>query len=233
MTRADYRDPHSFDDLVREASMGDEPYAALLPWVVFAIIDRARVDGPFWAGIGALITVVTLLATSTRHRDSRSYNVILLGGIVVFGALTFAGALHRADTGFVAHNGRVLSAAGFALIAFGSLIFTPASSHYTRPHVRSSHRNDSAFRHLNVLITSIWGMCFAGIALAHFVASAIGTPEAVTIFNWIVPLAFGAIAAHRTRICWDDFSDDDDFEPDPIRDLALDWQPPAAQSRDH
>jgi len=213
--------------------MGDEPYAALLPWVAFAVIDRARVDGPFWAGIGALITIITLLATSTRYRDSRSRNVLLLGGLVVFGALAFAGALHRADTGFFAHNGRVISAAGFALVAFGSLVFTPASEHYTRPHVRSSHRDDPAFRRVNVLITLIWGTCFAGIALAHLVASTIGTPEAVTVFNWVVPIAFGAIAAHRTRIAWDDFSDDEDFEPDPIRDLALDWQAPAAHTRDH
>ena len=34
--------------------MGDEPYAAVLPWVVFAVIDRAQGGGPLWAGVGAL-----------------------------------------------------------------------------------------------------------------------------------------------------------------------------------
>ena len=52
------------------------------------------------------------------------------------------------------------------------------------------------------------------------------TPEAFTVFNWVVPIAFAAIAAHRSRICWDDFNDDDEYEPDPIHDLALDWEPP-------
>ena len=42
-----------------------------------------------------------------------------------------------------------------------------------------------------------------------------------------------SVAAHRTRLCWDDFSDDEEFESDPIRDLALDWEPPAVQIPDH
>ena len=41
--------------------MGDEPYAALLPWMVFAVVDRAQGGGPLWAAVGALITAVTLL----------------------------------------------------------------------------------------------------------------------------------------------------------------------------
>jgi hypothetical protein len=27
-------------------------------------------------------------------------------------------------------------------------------------------------------------------------------------------------------VCWDDFNDDDRFEPDPLRDLDLDWKTP-------
>lgn len=202
--------------------MGDEPYAALLPWAVYAVVDRARGDGPLWAAIAALITVATLLVTSSRgERTTR--NVLLLGAMGWFGALAVAGALHRSDTGFLAHDGRALSAAGFALIAFGSLAFTPAVEHYTRPHVRSRRWDDPAFQRLNVLLTVIWGATFAGIALVHLVGASMETPEASTVFNWVMPIALAAIAAHRSRICWDDFNDDDQFEPDPMRDLALDW----------
>jgi len=211
--------------------MGDEPYAALLPWVVFAVVDRARGDDPLWAGIGALITVITLLATSSRHRETKSRNVILLGAIVWFSGLALAGALHRSNTGFVAHNGRALSTAGFALIAFASLAFAPATRHYTRPHVRSSRWDDPAFQRLNVLMTLIWGAAFTVITLAHFVATLLSTPEGFTVFNWVIPIAIASIAAHRTRIVWDDFNDDDDdYERDPIRDLSLDWEPPPVHS---
>ena len=211
--------------------MGDEPYAALLPWMVFAVVDRARGGGPLWAGLGALITAITLLITSSR-RDAGSRNVILLGAVGWFSALAVAGAFHRSDTGFLAHDGRALSAAGFAVIAFGSLAFTPAVEYYTRPHARMSRWDDPDFHRVNVLITLIWGTTFVGIALAHFVAASMGTPEAFTVFNWVIPIALAAIAAHRTRICWEDFNDDELFEPDPMRDLALDWEPSPVHSPD-
>lgn len=210
--------------------MGDEPYAALLPWVVFAVVDRARGDGPLWAAIAALITATTLLLTSSRgERTTR--NVLVLGAIGWFGALAVAGALHRSDTDFLAQDGRALSAAGFALIAFGSLAFTPAVEHFTRPHVRSRHWDDPAFHRVNVLLTVIWGATFTGIALAHLVGVSVDTPEASTVFNWVIPIALAAIAAHRSRISWEDFNDDDMFEPDPMRDLALDWETPPLHSK--
>ncbi len=203
--------------------MGDEPYAALLPWTVFAVIDRAQGD-PVWAGIGALVTALTLLATSTRGIGRR--NLLLLGAVVWFAGIAAAGAVQQADTGFLAQYGRAISAAGFALIAFGSLAFHPAVEHYTRPHVRSSRWTERAFTRVNILITLIWATAFTGIALSHVVGVSVQTPEGVTVFNWVVPIALAAFAAHRTRICWDAFNDDDPYEPDPMRDLEIDWEPP-------
>ena len=211
--------------------MGDEPYAALLPWAVFAVVDRAQSDGALWAALGALITAIALLLTSSRG-ETGPRNVMVLGAIGWFGALLVAGALQRSGSGFLAHDGRALSASGFALIAFGSLAFSPAIEHYTRPHVRSSRWKDPAFHRVNVLITLIWAATFTGVAMANFVAASIGTPGAVTLFNWIVPIALAAIAAHRSRICWDDFNDDDLFEPDPLRNLALDWETPPPDDLD-
>jgi hypothetical protein len=204
--------------------VGDEPYAAVLPWMVYAVVDRAQAGGPIWAGLGALVTALALLAMSSRAFRSR--NLMILGAVVWFGGLAVAGALHPSETGFLTHDGRALSAAGFALIAFGSLAFTPASVYYTRPHVRSGRRDDPAFRRTNVVITSIWAATFTAIAISHAIAASLGTPEANTVLNWVVPIALAAVAAHRSRVCWDDFSDDDSFEPDPMRDLELDWEPP-------
>jgi hypothetical protein len=210
--------------------MGDEPYAALLPWAVFAVVDRAHGGGPLWAGLGALITAITLLVTSSRDRSSR--NVLLLGAVVWFGGLAIAGAITRSDTGFLAHDGRALSAAGFAIIAFGSLAFTPALDYYTRPHVRSSHWDDPEFHRVNVLVTLIWAVTFTGISLSHFIGASMDQPEAFTVFNWVVPIALAAIAAHRSRLVWDDFNDEEMFESDPIRDLSLDWEAPPLHSSD-
>jgi hypothetical protein len=211
--------------------MGDEPYAALLPWAVFAVVDRARGGGPLWAALGALICAITLLATSSRDRHP-SRNAIVLGAVGWFGALSVAGAFNGSPTGFLAHEGRALSAAGFVLIAFGSLAFTPAIEYYTRTHVRSSRWDDPAFRRVNVFMTLIWAVAFTGISVSHFVAARMDTSGASTVFNWVTPIALAAIAAYRTRMCWDDFNDDEMFDPDPMRDLALDWEAPL-QSSDH
>jgi hypothetical protein len=212
--------------------MGDEPYAALLPWIVFAVVDRARADGPLWAGIAALITAVALLLTMSRDRR-RFGNVIVVGAIVWFAGLAVAGGLHGSDTGFIADDGRALSAAGFALIAFASLAFRPALEYYTRPHVRSSSWDEPAFNRMNVQITLIWAATFTAVALSHLVATAFRTPEAFTVFNWVLPIALAAIAAHRSRICWDDFNDEELFERDPIGDLAIDFGAPPLHSTDH
>ena len=210
--------------------MGDEPYAALLPWVVFAVVDRGHGDGPFWAAIGALITALTLIVTSPRSRSrspQQSRNVILLGAVGWFAALALADTLNGSNTGLVAHDGRVLALAGFAVIAFGSLAFTPALEYYTRPHVRSSRWEDRSFRRLNSRITAIWGTTFACIAVSHALAGSMNAADATTVFYWVVPIALAAIAAHRSRQIWDEFHDDDEFSPDPIRGLSLDWQDPS------
>ena len=85
--------------------MGDEPYTAVLPWVDFAVIDRAQGD-PLWAGVGALVTALTLLVTSTREPGRR--NVVMLGAVVWFGGHRRRRHLNRTNTGFLAHDGRAI-----------------------------------------------------------------------------------------------------------------------------
>ena len=209
--------------------MGDEPYAALLPLIVFAVADRTRGGGPMWAACGALIVAVTLLVTASQ-RSTR--NVIVQGAVVLYAGIAIAGVVYGTQTGFVADYGRALSALGYAVIGFGSLAFTPATDYYLRSMVRPSRWNDPEYERLNVKVTLIWSIGLVAIACSHFVAGWLGTPGALTVFNWIVPIAVATIVARRTRVCWDDFNDDDLFEVDPMRDLDLDWKTPPLGSND-
>jgi hypothetical protein len=208
--------------------VGDEPYAALLPLIVFAVLDRTRGGGPMWAACGALIVAVTLLMTSSR-RSTR--NVVIQGAVVLYTGIAIASVIYGTHTGFVADYGRTLSALGYAVIGFGSLAFTPATDHYLRSMVRPSRWNDPEYERLNVTVTLIWSVGFSAIACSHLVATWLNTPGAMTTFNWVVPVAVATIVARRTRVCWDDFNDDD-FEPDPMRDLDLDWKTPRLGSGD-
>ncbi len=47
--------------------MGDEPYGALLPWIVFTVVARTHGDGATWASVAAVATALALLATTRRH----------------------------------------------------------------------------------------------------------------------------------------------------------------------
>ena len=211
--------------------MGDEPYAALLPLIVFTVVDRTRGGGPMWAACGALVVAVTLIVTSSQ-REPSARNVIVQGAVVLYAGIAIASAVYGTHAGFVAQYGRTLSALGYAAIGFGSLAFTPATDYYFRPIVRSSRWNDPEYERLNVSVTLTWSMGFVAIACSHLVATRLGTAGASTIFNWVVPMAVGTILARRTRVFWDDFNDDDLLDTDPLRDLDLDWRTPPLGSND-
>jgi hypothetical protein len=209
--------------------VGDEPYAALLPLIVFAVVDRTRGGGPMWAACGALIVAITLLATASQ-RSNR--NVVVRGAVALYAGIAIASLVYGTHTGLVADYGRALSALGYAVIGFGSLAFTPATDYYLRSMVRLSRWSDPEYVRLNVTLTLVWSIGFSAIAFSHFLAAWLDTPGALTVFNWVVPVAVATIVARRTRVCWDDFNDDDLFETDPMRDLDLDWKTPPLRSND-
>jgi hypothetical protein len=205
--------------------MGDEPYAVMLPWVVFAVIDRAKGQGVAWAAVGAVAAALTVAAT--RRRDELGTRDVLIPGATVwFSALGVLALAYNDQTSWVAHDGRAISAGGFVLIALASLASTPMTMHYTRPHVRPSRWDDPAFLRVNVRMTLLWSAGFAGISLSSMTARWIDSPPGYTTLNWIVPLALFALVAHRSHAVWEDFDDDvaeSDLDRDPMWDLAFDW----------
>jgi hypothetical protein len=201
--------------------MGDEAFAVFLPWVVFAVVDRWNGQGVTWGAIGALITVAALAATSTR--DFRSPNTILRGAAIWFTLLAVAGFFYGSPTGFIGGHGRAIADAGFAVIAFGSLAFTPISEHYTKLRVRPRLWKAPGFDDLNTFVTMIWGATFALVSLSYVVASWVDSKPAYTVFAWVVPIALGAIALHRSRIAGEDFVEESGtrLDSNALFDLAL------------
>jgi hypothetical protein len=201
--------------------MGDEPFAALLPLVVFAVVDRGAGEGMTWAAIAALITVTTLLLTSTRTKDSP--NVLLRGAFVWFVALAVAGWL--SPHGWLDEYGRAVAAGGYALIALGSLFFTPFSEHYVRRRIRRRYWSNPHFQHLNRVATFTWGCAMIAIAVSFAVAAVVESRSGSTVFNWVLPIAVCTLAFRRCRLAAEDF-----FEQCPARventmwDVLLDTQ---------
>ena len=124
---------------------------------------------------------------------------MVLGATAWFGGLTVAAAIHGSNTGFLDRDGRALSAAAFAAIAFGSLAFMPAIEHYTRrPRAFGSwdDRVSSRQRRDHVDLGEVHP-----ISLGYVVGTSIGTPKAFTVFHWVVPIALGADRRAPDPIC--------------------------------
>ncbi len=191
--------------------MGDELYTIPLPWIVFAVIARSATHGVEWASLAAMITAATLLVT--RQRMSSTRNTLMIAAIGWFAGLGIIGLIYEGATTWIARNGRTASALGFVVIAFVSLAFTPIAASYTRPLVKPSRWRSPRFEHLNVQLTLLWAVTFLGVAISHSVAIWLspntGTGGANTTFNWVVPIAMAAIAAHWSRRWFDDFFDAD------------------------
>jgi hypothetical protein len=203
--------------------MGQQRVYALLPWIVFAVVDRYGGQGVTWASIGALVTAVTLLVTE-RDNGSGVPNVLMIGAVILFAGLTVAGFIYDTPHSWLAHNGRALAALGLAAIAMASLTYIPITEHYSRPHTRPSLWRTERFHRVNVYATMMWAGIAALAALSHIAANLVNQPSAYTVLNWVVPIAMVAIGAHRANLLWERSFDDESelaLNRDPLWELTL------------
>jgi len=204
--------------------MGDELYAGLLPWIVFAVVARSHGPSTTWAALAVVITAATILTVETKH-DIGLRNTLVIAAIGFFLVLGAVSLFVAKPSGWYAQDARAVSALGFSAIAFGSLAFVPITEYYSRPNTRPSEWRTQPFRRVNVLVTLLWGTTFLAIAASHALAAVVDSHAGFTTLNWVLPIALGAIAAHRTKNCWDDYLDDtldDPLDHDSILDLADD-----------
>jgi hypothetical protein len=185
--------------------MGDQQYAALLPLIVFSVVDRWGGQGTTWSAIAALITMGAIYATSSRMAEAR--NPFLVGVAVWFALLGIAGFVFQEPYSWLGRYSRALGALGYGVITLATLARTPAAQYYTRLIVRRRRWNEAGFLRLNYALTFIWGVTFLAIALSFALAPIVDQRPAYTVLNWVAPIALAAIATHRSRIAWDDFAD--------------------------
>jgi hypothetical protein len=174
-----------------------------------------------------MVTAATLLATRPPLRSTR--NALMTSALVWFSALGVLGLVFDSHTSSLARNGRAVASLGFVVIALGSLLFTPIADSYTRLRIKPSYWKSARFERLNVQLTLLWAATFAAIGTAQFAAASwVGngkpTGGAFTVFNWVVPIALGVVAAHWSRQWWDDFVEGESERPSWEAALAWDDQ---------
>jgi hypothetical protein len=176
------------------AGTGGSIYLALVPWAAFSILsEHLSVKA---AAVVALAAAVALALPSIARRRPK---VLELGAIVAFvGIVIAAFTVDASSAAWLARYARAIAAGLLALIAFGSLLFTPFTEQYARESVPREYWSTPRFTHLMRTLTLTWGLVFLGMVPSHIVAGIVDTHRANLVFNWLIPVALVVWGVKRT-----------------------------------
>jgi hypothetical protein len=158
-------------------------FIALVPWLLFSVVCRVSVQA---ASLLALVAAVGIALPAVRAGRPK---ILELAAVVSFAGFSVvvlaidpgsADALHRYARG--------IASGLLALIAFGSLLFTPFTEQYARESVPERFWHTAQFKAANRALTTMWGAIFAAMVPCHIAAGSIDTTRSNLIFNWVLPV---------------------------------------------
>jgi intracellular septation protein A len=173
-------------------------FLGFAPWIVFSVIA-----GPstwMWAALAAL--VCSLIISVPTWVRTRSTNVLEVVGLVFFAALTVAAlVLDRADLMFLEDNAQLLSSLVLVVVVFGGLLVgRPFTEYYARQTTPREYWGNATFRHINRVLTLVWGGVFVVNALSDLVVRFGGSSD---VFTWVLP-AIAVVAGIKITIWYPD-----------------------------
>lgn len=175
--------------------IGMNPVVAFVPWAIYWLVTNSPA-GWFHAAVAALVVAV-IFAGPTIREGLKVFDVVTIvffAGLVITGIIL--GARHRE---WMDAYSTEIAAAALAVLAFGSLLFTPITADYAREYVSSAESAQPAFRRINQVVTVVWGSVFAAIAILEFV----GDHQNSSVRNWVtwvLPIALFAFAVRFTQL---------------------------------
>ena len=163
--------------------VAESPFAGFAPWIIFGVVA----SGPstwLYGALAAAIAAVILALPSIGRRRVKVLDVVT---ILFFVAMTIAGIVAGAkDRDWMDTYATVISSGVLALIALGSLAFVPFTEQYARESTPQEVWDQPAFKHVNRVLTLMWGLVFAAIAVIAFIS--IKVPSTSDWTEWIVPV---------------------------------------------
>jgi hypothetical protein len=172
---------------------GSNLYFGFAPWIVFAVI--ASPSTWEYAALGALIVSVVLARPDFRRHDVKILDV---AGIVFFAALSvLAIFLDRSDLSDVEKYAGVIASAALAVIALGSLAFTPFTEQYARDTTPKEYWDSPLFKKINRTLTALWGLTFVATAVLSYLA--VEVEDGKSWFNWILPIVLLVVMVRFTE----------------------------------
>ncbi|MFI5688254.1 hypothetical protein [Streptomyces sp. NPDC051636] len=163
------------------------------PWIVFGVV--ASPSTWEYAALAALIVSVVLSGRDILR--GRLY-VLDMAGIVFFAVLTvLALALDRGQLSWLETYAQVIANGVLAAVALGSLFFDPFTAQYARQQVPASVWDSPVFRHVNRVLTAVWGTAFGLMTLSTWLA--IRVPSQDDWLNWVIPIVLLVWAVRFTE----------------------------------
>lgn len=164
-----------------------------LPWIIFDVVS-----GPStwkFAALAALIFAIVLNVPELRRGGVKLLNVV---GIAFFGVVcVLALLLDRRDLGWLETYAQIIANGAVALVALGSLAFVPFTEQYARESTPPEVWHTPLFKRTNRLLTTMWGLVFAIIAVLGVIA--VHDRHDSDWLNWVVPIALLVVAVRVTR----------------------------------
>ena len=169
------------------------PFVGFAPWIIYWVVAGSQSTWLY----GALCAVIAafILGISMGRGGPRLLEVVT---IVFFVGVTIAGMIVGAeDRDWMDTYSTTLSSGVLAVMALGSLVFTPFTEQYGRDTPLKEWEKP-AFRHTNRVLTLMWALVFALIAVLGFVAAR--APSTSDWTNWVIPVVVIVGAVGMTQM---------------------------------
>ena len=170
------------------------PFVGFVPWIIYWLVA----DGPSTWLFGAICAVI---ATLIMGMSAGFAGVRLLDMVTVafFTVVTFAGLILGAqDRDWMDSYATTLSSGVLAVMALGSLAFEPFTQQYAPRAATREEWEQAAFRRTNQVLTLMWALVFALIAVLGYLATT--APATVHLTKAVIPVVVIIGAVGMTQI---------------------------------
>ncbi|MFF3615070.1 hypothetical protein [Streptomyces sp. NPDC002580] len=163
------------------------------PWIIFDVV--ASPSTWEYAALAALVASVVLNVGDIRRGRPK---ILEVTGIVFFAVLSLlALVVDRHELIWLETYAQVVANGLIAVVALGSLAFDPFTAQYARETTPRAYWESPAFRHINRVLTAVWGVVFVAIAVLGLLA--IHTDGSSDWLNWVLPVALLVLAVRFTE----------------------------------
>ncbi|MFD7095047.1 DUF3159 domain-containing protein [Streptomyces xanthophaeus] len=167
-------------------------FMGFVPWIIFDVVA-----GPSTWKLAALTALVASLVLNLPDLRRGSVKLLQVTGLVFFAVLSVLGLLlDREDLLWLETYAQTLSSTVIAVVALGSLAFTPFTEQYAREAVPREVWGSPLFRRTNHVLTAVWGAVFVVIAVLGLVA--VESERQADWLNWVIPVVLLVLAVKFT-----------------------------------